>query len=504
MRLIVTIIGLVAFGPILQADETVDYVRRVKSVLQARCYACHGVLKQEGGLRLDTALLAVKGGDSGVVIKPGDVDGSSLIQRIAAKDDATRMPPEGEPLTPEEIAAIRAWILQGAKGSPNEAPERDPREHWAFQSPVRSSIPETSVPGWSKNPIDAFIASMREQKGLSPQSPATKPIWLRRVMLDLIGLPPTAEELDAFVADESDQAFETVVNRLLDSPQYGERWGRHWMDIWRYSDWWGLGEDARNSQKHIWHWRDWIVDSLNADKGYDQMLREMLAADELYPEDPDRLRAGGFLGRQYFKFNRTSWMDETIEHTAKAMLGLTFNCAKCHDHKYDPFSQADYYRFRAIFEPYQVRLDATNGVIDFEKDGIPRPFDCNLDAKTYLHLRGDDRNPDLSRLMEPSVPRISLDRCQPASDRIRNIARDRCSTGTASLRGRGLLASGRTGGCRKASRTRRRAIAVDRSREASTTLADRTPAELGSADHSRGFFRRRIGSLGNTRRRLEL
>jgi hypothetical protein len=194
------------------------------------------------------------------------------------------------------------------------------------------------------------------------------------------------------------------VTRLLNSPQYGERWGRHWMDIWRYSDWWGLGAEVRNSQKHIWHWRDWIIESLNADKGYDQMLREMLAADELYPNDLDRLRGGGFLARHYFKFNRTTWLDGVIEHTAKSFLGMTFNCAKCHDHKYDPLTQEEYYRLRAIFEPYQLRTDAVPGVTDFETNGIPHAFDCNLDAPTFLHIRGDDRNPDKSRPIAPAVP----------------------------------------------------------------------------------------------------
>jgi len=404
MRVILLTICILGSAAPILADQSVDYLRTIKPVFQSRCYACHGVLKQEAGLRLDTAALAVKGSASGVVIKLGDASASALLQRVTSKDEAERMPPEGEPLKPEEIAALRDWITQGAKGPTDEKPERDPRDHWAFQTPVRPVVPAVEKVTWSRNPIDSFIAAAHQQQGLTPQPAADKRIWLRRVSLDLIGLPPTRDELAAFLADDSAEAVDTVVNRLLDSPHYGERWGRHWMDIWRYSDWWGLGEDARNSQKHIWHWRDWIVESLNADKGYDQMQREMLAADELYPDDLDRLRAGGFLARQYFKFNRTSWLDETIEHTAKAMLGLTFNCAKCHDHKYDPFSQADYYRFRAIFEPYQIRLDATGGQIDFEMDGIPRPFDCNLDAKTFLHIRGDDRNPDTSRVMEPAFP----------------------------------------------------------------------------------------------------
>ncbi len=395
------------------AQDAVDYVRQIKPVLQARCYACHGVLKQEAGLRLDTAALASKGGDTGAVIKAGDVDGSLLLKRVSAADEAERMPPEGEPLKPAEISALKSWIAQGAKAPADEKPERDPRDHWAYRVPVRPVVPDVANTVWVRNPIDAFIAAEHQKRGITPQKPADKRVWLRRVSLDLVGLPPTRDELDAFLADDSAEAVDRVVTRLLDSPHYGERWGRHWMDIWRYSDWWGLGAEVRNSQKHIWHWRDWIVESLNADKGYDQMLREMLAADELYPNNLDKLRASGFLARQYFKFNRTSWLDETVEHTSKAMLGLTFNCAKCHDHKYDPFSQQEYYRLRAIFEPYQVRTDALPGETDFEKDGLPRVFDCNLDAQTFVHIRGDDRNPDKTRVMEPTVPAfLSFDKWQ--------------------------------------------------------------------------------------------
>ncbi len=296
------------------------------------------------------------------------------------------MPPasEGEGLSGKEIALLRDWIDQGAAGPADEKPEPDPKDHWAFRAPVRPELPRLGGDARPRNPIDAFLAAARRNAGLTPQPPADRPTLLRRVYLDLVGLPPSREQLQAFLADTAPDAYERVVDRLLASPQYGERWGRHWMDIWRYSDWWGLGDEVRNSQKHIWHWRDWIVESLNADKGYDQMLREMLAADELYPDDLDRLRATGFLARHYFKFNRNTWLDETVEHTSKAFLGLTMNCAKCHDHKYDPIAQADYYRFRAFFEPYQVRTDEVPGEADPEKDGIPRAFDCNLDAPTYL------------------------------------------------------------------------------------------------------------------------
>lgn len=399
-----------AFSLPVSGDENAEndsdrhYLENIRPVLYARCVACHGALKQEAGLRLDSAGNALRGSDSGAVIARTDPEASSIVQRVTSSDLATRMPPEGEPLHPEQVDALKRWIAEGAPVPVDDQEETDPDSHWAFQTPTKSPPPRVIEDAWNNNPIDAWIASRREQRGLRPQSPVAPSLWLRRVYLDLIGLPPTNDELQAFAQDSSNEAKAAVVEKLLASPHYGERWGRHWMDIWRYSDWWGLGEEVRNSQKHMWHWRDWIIESLNEDKGYDQMLREMLSADEMYPEDPSKLRATGYLARQYFKFNRTSWLDETIEHTSKGMLGLTWNCAKCHDHKYDPITQREYYRFRAIFEPYQVRMEMVPGQPDFARDGIPRAFDCNLDALTYVHVRGDDRNPDRSQAQEPSVP----------------------------------------------------------------------------------------------------
>jgi Protein of unknown function (DUF1553)/Protein of unknown function (DUF1549)/Planctomycete cytochrome C len=398
---VVLLMGLASHGSMF-ADEQEHYLKSVKPVLQSRCFACHGALKQEANLRLDTVASMLRGGSSGQAIHSGDASTSLMVERIAAHEESSRMPPEGEPLLASQIEAIRKWLNDGAIAPPDEQPERDPREHWAFVAPIRPSVPQNGA----TNPIDAFLLEKHLEKGLVPQQDAEPAIWLRRVSLDLVGLPPTSDELKNFELDHAPQAQRLVVERLLNSPHYGERWGRHWMDIWRYSDWWGLGEEVRNSQKHMWHWRDWIVESLNTDQGYDQMLQDMLAADELHPNDLGRLRASGFLARQYFKFNRTSWLDETIEHTSKAMMGLTFNCCKCHDHKYDPISQEDYYRLRAVFEPYQIRQEMTPSGIDFQKDAIPRAFDCNLELPTYVHTRGDDRNPNTSRSMEPSVPAI--------------------------------------------------------------------------------------------------
>jgi hypothetical protein len=272
-----------------------------------------------------------------------------------------------------------------------------------FRPVVRPPVPNVAS---ASNPIDAFIATSLQRQGLALAPLAPQHVQLRRLYLDLIGLPPTRDELRAYLTDQAPDAYSRAVERLLASPQYGERWGRHWMDIWRYSDWagWTDGKQIRDSQPHIWRWRDWIVESLNQDKGYDQMLLEMLAADELWPTDDDRLRATGFLARNYKMLSRETWLQDTVEHTAKALCGITVNCARCHDHMYDPISQQEYYTFRAIFEPHNVRLDRRPGQADTSLDGLPRVFDADASTKTYLFVRGDDRNPDTSRELPAGVP----------------------------------------------------------------------------------------------------
>jgi hypothetical protein len=389
-------------------DGPVDYTKQVKPLLAGRCYSCHGALKQEGGLRLDTAAAILRGGDSGPSIVPRQADGQLIIERLTAADIDERMPPEGEGAAwkPEEVALLQNWITAGAPAPADERPEPDPREHWAFRAPERPAVPTVKNQAWVRNPIDAFVASEHERRGIRPQPPAEPGLLLRRIYIDLVGLPPTQVELQTFLADKRPDAYERVVDRLLASPQYGERWGRHWMDVWRYSDWWGLGADVRNSQKHIWHWRDWIVESLNDDLGYDEMIRQMLAGDELYPDDLDKLRATGYLVRNYFKFNRNTWLEQVVEHTSKSFLGLTLNCARCHDHKYDPFPQRDFYRMRAFFEPYQVRTDQLPGETDLERDGLPRIFDCHLDAATYRYTRGDETKPIKDEPIAPGLPQL--------------------------------------------------------------------------------------------------
>jgi hypothetical protein len=409
-------------GQVSGAEKT-DYLRDVKPILSRRCYACHGALKQRSGLRLDTAAAIRRGGDGGPAIEPGKSAESLLIEAVTGTNGVTRMPPkdEGEPLKDEEIAVLKAWIEQGAEGPADEVPQADPRKHWAFQRVVRPAVPVAADDAAIRSPIDAFLARAHEREQLVAVAAASRSTLLRRVFLDLIGLPPTADELRAFLSDDSADAYETVVDRLLQSPQYGERWGRHWMDIWRYSDWYGRRHvpDVWNSAPQIWRWRDWIVRSLNADHGYDRMLREMLAADEICPEDDEAAVATGYLIRNWYALNPNDWMRSTVEHTGKAFLGLTFNCAHCHDHKYDPITQEDYFRLRAYFEPIGVRQDRVPGEADpgpfqeyeysvlrkIQRLGAVRIFDKNPEAPTWLYSGGDERNRNKERgSIAPGVP----------------------------------------------------------------------------------------------------
>jgi len=374
--------------------------------LSVRSIHCHGPLRQNGGLRVDAGVLIQRGGDSGPAVVSSKPDKSLLLDALLGRNGVSQMPAEGKPLTVKEIALIRKWIQQGAVVPKDEIIADDPRLHWAYQVPRRPAVPHPKNADWVRNPIDAFLAVEQETRGLQPQPPAEKRVLLRRVYLNLVGLPPAPEELRAFLADDSPKAYGKVVDRLLKSPRYGERWGRHWMDVWRYSDWYGFRKELRNSARHIWRWRDWIVDSLNEDKPYNRMIVEMLAADEAVPTNLEALPATGFLARNYYKFNRDVWLDDAIEHTSKAFLGITLNCARCHDHMYDPIAQGEYYRFRAIFEPYRVRTDRLPGQPDITKDGLALVYDANLDVKTYIYERGNDKYPLKDNPVDPAIPEI--------------------------------------------------------------------------------------------------
>jgi Protein of unknown function (DUF1553)/Protein of unknown function (DUF1549)/Planctomycete cytochrome C len=403
LALTTVVMGICTFH--LRAEErAVEFLRDVKPILAQRCYRCHSSLKEESSFRLDSVGAIMKGGDLGLVVVPGKSGESRLIEAVERRGDL-KMPPEGEPLTAAQIATLKAWIDAGAK-PPAEGAEAKV-SHWSFVKPVRPEVPKPADPAWSANPIDAFVAAKHAELGLTPVSEAPPHVLLRRVYLDLTGLPPTPEDLAQLQsAVGGKKAYEAVVDRLLASPQYGERWGRHWMDVWRYSDWDGYGNEIRESKPHIWRWRDWIVESLNADKPYDRMVQEMLAADELAPDDPDSLRATGYLVRSWYKFNRNKWMDDAIEHTGKAFLGATFNCCRCHDHMYDPLAQQEYYQLRAVFEPYDIRTDRVPGQADTEKSGLVRVFDAKADAQTFVFVRGNEKDPLKDHPLSAAVPKV--------------------------------------------------------------------------------------------------
>jgi hypothetical protein len=387
------------------APGPVDFVRDIQPIFKEHCVACHGEKKQKGSLRLDSKAPAMEGGTAGKSILPGNGKGSRLVTLLLEPNPDDRMPQKADPLPKEKIDLVRAWIDQGAVWPDAASSAAETPKHWAHVKPLRVPPPAAQNSWWARNPIDLFIAQGLEAHRLKPRPEAPKPLLLRRVYLDLIGLPPTRDEIDAFVADASPDAYEKVVDRLLADPRHGERWGRHWMDVWRYSDWAGYEQEIRDSMRHIWHWRDWIVESVNADKPYDRMIVEMLAGDEIAPDDPDTLRATGFLARNWQKFSRDSWLQNVVEHTAKAFIGTTMNCARCHSHFFDPISHQEYYQFRAFFEPYNVRTDAVPGQTDPLVDGLPRAFDADLATPTHLYLRGNEKNPDKSRALLPAVPR---------------------------------------------------------------------------------------------------
>lgn len=395
----------VCFPALTVAD---DYDTTLKPLLRDRCSSCHGALQQKARLRLDTVQAILQGGKSGPALVPGRPADSLLFQRITASDAEERMPPEheGAPFNAAQIAMLRAWIAGGALAPQGEKPEANPRDHWAFRPRSHPSAPMLPGTESMRNPVDAFLHRGYRDQGLQPRPEAPRSVLVRRLYFDLLGTPPSLGELDRLENDPSPDWYERTVDQLLADPRHGERWARHWMDIWRYSDPWGLGDQLRNSQRHLWHWRDWIVESLNADQPYDVMVHRMLAADETDPNDLDRLRATGFLARNYFLFNRNQWLDETVEHVAKGFLGLTLNCAKCHDHKYDPFPQTDYYRLRAVFEPYQVRMEMLPGQPDLQRDGVPRAYDRSPETPTYRFIRGQETTPDRSTVIAPGIPEL--------------------------------------------------------------------------------------------------
>jgi mono/diheme cytochrome c family protein len=339
------------------AADPVDFAKQIKPLLQKYCVSCHGGETVESGFRADFGSLLLEGGDRGAVIVPGDAKKSPLYQVLVGEGDVAQMPFELPKLSDEQIALVKEWIDQGAKAAGDDKPSADGRptsDHWAFQTIRRPALPKVKNASWLQNEIDAFVLAKLEAEGLQPSPQATRSTLIRRLYLDLLGILPTPEETQHFKNDDQPFAYERLVDRLLVSPRYGERWGRHWLDIARYADSNGFTIDGARS---IWPYRDWVIKATNDDMPFDQFVIEQLAGDLLPKPTSDQIVATGFHrntlinqegGTDQEQFRVESVVDR-VNTTGAAFLGLTVGCAQCHVHKYDPITQRDFYRLFAIF-----------------------------------------------------------------------------------------------------------------------------------------------------------
>ena len=357
--------------------EQVDFFeKQIRPILAERCYECHSAEKKtKGGLALDTAESTLKGGDTGPALVAGDPEKSLMIEAVRYKNHDLQMPPKRQ-LSAQEVKTLEDWVKMGAP-DPRTAPVvakrgrvidiNAGRKFWSFTPLARVEPPQ--VTGVT-SPIDAFIQAKLKAKGLCPAPPADKRTLIRRATFDLTGLPPTPKEVDDFLADKSSEAFDHVIERLLASPQYGERWGRHWLDVARYAD--SNGMDENVAYGNAWRYRDYVVRAFNEDKPYDQFLIEQVAGDLLPRGNEDSIAATGFLAlgahvlaEPDLRKLEMDIIDEQIDTVGKAFMGMTLGCARCHDHKFDPIKQEDYYAMAAIFRSTRSLADEKMGAIKF-------------------------------------------------------------------------------------------------------------------------------------------
>jgi Protein of unknown function (DUF1553)/Protein of unknown function (DUF1549)/Planctomycete cytochrome C len=373
----------------------VDYLKQVKPILTQRCVTCHGVLKPRGGLRLDTVASVLKGGKSGAAVVPGRGAESPLIAALLGEGPTERMPLNRSPLPASEIKIIRDWIDQGAQPVAGERPGVAPTAtHWSFLAPRRPPVPAPATKGWSKNPIDDFVLARLEQAELTPSPAADRTTLLRRLSLDVIGLPPAPEEIASFLTDRSEQADEHVLDRLFASPQFGERWARPWLDQARYADSHGYSIDAPRS---IWKYRDWVIAALNADMPFDEFVIDQIAGDLRHAAGVGGLVATGF--HRNTQINQEGGIDveqfrvdaivDRVNTTGTVFLGLTIGCAQCHDHKYDPISQRDYYQLFSFFNNVdEPELELASPAELARRDAVRAQIDA-------FHAELARRHPDL-------------------------------------------------------------------------------------------------------------
>ncbi len=396
------------------AARNIDFVQDVQPILKAACLSCHGPEKQKSSYRVDVKAVAIQGGDFGEAIIPGKSAESPFIRYVAGLEEGMLMPAEGEPLSAEQIGILRAWIEQGAAWPDSaDAKVEDKNDHWAYQPLVKHAAPAAELDAaWSgvaPTPIDRFVLAQLAAKGMSLSPPADKRTLIRRVTFDLTGLPPTPEEVAVFLADESPMAYERVVDRLLASPHYGERWARHWMDVVHFAE--THGNDQDRERNNAWPYRDYLIRSFNEDKPYARFIEEQLAGDVLFPDDPQGVVATGFIAAgPWDESSQMSIADDTVDKkiarhldrddmvaTAMATFtSATVQCARCHNHKFDPITQADYYGLQAAF----AGVDRANR--SYEPDLNVRAARLALEHQKTELARGREAVP-LARLLDPAV-----------------------------------------------------------------------------------------------------
>ncbi|MBM4016585.1 MAG: DUF1549 domain-containing protein, partial [Planctomycetes bacterium] len=374
--------------------DRVDFGRDVAPIFAERCTKCHAGDRAKSGLRLDARRKALAGGNSGrAAIAPGDPAGSLLLELVRGEGEGPRMPPSGKPLTEAQIATLERWIAEGATWPDELAGDQLVREHWSFVAPVRPPLPQPKRGDWPANAIDRFTLAAMEREGLAPAAPADRATLLRRASLDLIGLPPTPEEVAAFVADAAPDAFERQVRRLLASPHFGERWARPWLDVARYADSAGYGSDPL--RPFLWPWRDWVIDAFNRNVPFDRFTVLQLAGD-LLPADDEATRLEQTLATAFHRNTMTNTeggtddeefraaaVKDRVDTTMAAWTGLTFGCAKCHNHKFDPISQRDYYSLYAFFDQTE---DSDR---DNEEPRLAAPTAAQRQQRAELAARGE-------------------------------------------------------------------------------------------------------------------
>jgi hypothetical protein len=390
----------------------VDFGRDVRPILAEHCLDCHGPKKQQGGLRLDGKAAALRGGDSGPVILPGKAAESPLVERITSDDEKTRMPLRRDPLTAEQVALLKRWVSEGADWPGTDAA----LEHWAFRPVADPKPPDLEAAEWAKNPIDLFVLEKLRARKLEPLPAADRRILIRRLYLDVHGLPPTPQEVEAFLAETREGAYERLVDRVLASPRYGERWARHWLDLARFAETHGF---ERNLERPTaWPYRDWVINALNEDKPYDRFVFEQLAGDSVGVD-----AATGFLvagpfddvksnEEKFRKIQRQDELADMINATGTAFLGLTLGCARCHTHKFDPITHKDYYALQAVLAGVQHgERPVKSGEVEQRKARVTELETKIADLRKQLE-------PYRRRLREPVNPQQNTETFAPVEARL--------------------------------------------------------------------------------------